>query len=172
MRRAASNAPRDRPAEVSSRSSLGREVRRGVTLMEAILVILILSGAAVASSFVLDGNWVANREVKDLTIEVAQTIDTARNAAIANRSNVRIRRTRINGSEQLEIVEAAGPFRGEQRRTVSLGENIRLRVRPSEIDFRADGTAARAAAWTVTQGRVSGQIVVTPTTGRVAVRLP
>ena len=172
MRRAASTAPRDRRAIDALRLSPNGVSRRGVTLMEAILVILILSGAAVASSFVLDGDWVANREVRDLTTEIAQTIDAARNSAIANRSSVRVRRTRINGTEQLEIVETAGPFRGEQRRTVVLGDNIRLRVRPSEIDFSADGTATRAASWTVTRGRVSGQIVVTPNTGRVTVRLP
>tara|TARA_R110002049_G_scaffold4601_5_gene32772 strand:- start:1073822 stop:1074325 length:504 start_codon:yes stop_codon:yes gene_type:complete len=150
----------------------GGTVRCGVTMIEAILVVLILSGAAIASSFVLDSNWVANRTVRYLTIDVSQTLDLARNTAIANRCTVRVRRTRVNNVEQLEITEAAGPFRGEQRGIVVLGDEIRLRVRPSEIVFAADGTVSRAATWTVTQGRVAGQIVVTPTTGQVTVRLP
>lgn len=146
--------------------------RRGVTLLEAILVILILSGAAVASSFVLDGNWVSDRVVKDLTIEVAQTVDAARNTAITNRCNVHVRRIRVNGFESLEISQDAGPHRGSQQHTIPLGDDLTIRARPSEIEFTANGTARRAATWIVTQGRVSGQIVVTPSTGRVTMQLP
>jgi hypothetical protein len=141
-------------------------------MIEAILVILVLSGAAIASSFVLDGNWLSNRAVKDLTIEVSQTLDAARNTAITNRCNVRVRRSRANGIEQLEITEDAGPHRGQQRRVVKLGSEVTLRTRPSEIEFTPNGTARRAATWIIAQGRVSGQIVVHPTTGRLTLQLP
>ena len=164
---------RRRESDAVNRQAKPRCIRRsGVTLLEALLVILVLSGAAIASSFVMDGNWITNRTVNDLTIDVAQTLDEARNTAIANKSNVRVQRLRQNGIEQLRIVAEAGPYRGESRRIVVLGSEVRLRVRPSEIVFAADGTAARAADWTVSQNRTSGQIIVSPTTGQVSTRLP
>ena len=49
--------------------------RGGVTMIEAILVILVLSGAAIASLFLLDGNWVSNHTVKDVTINISQTLE-------------------------------------------------------------------------------------------------
>jgi Tfp pilus assembly protein FimT len=146
--------------------------RPGVTLIEAVLVVVLLGAAAVGASFVIDSGWIASRTIHDLTHDTASTLRAARNTAITNHSDVHVRQTRQNGIDQLEIIELAGPFRAERRRRIPLSNEVRLTGRPAEIRFSADGSADRAASWYLEQGRVRSQIDVAPVTGQVVVRQP
>ena len=146
--------------------------RPGVTLIETIMVIVLLSAAAVTSSMLLDGQWVARRSVTSVTNEVAATLRAARNTAITNQTIVQVRRQRSRGIEQLLISEDAGPFGAGGTRTIELGSDIRLRGRPRTIEFRPTGSANRPLSWTVSRSRSRGTINVLPADGQVTQALP
>lgn len=146
--------------------------RFGVTLIEAIMVITLLAAATMASSFVFRSDWVARRGVTDVTNDVAETLLAARNTAVRNQASVRVRRTNFGGVEQLWIVEQAGPIRPGKTWLVDLGEQVKLSGSPIEIVFASAGTADRELEWQVSQGSVSGEIGVSPTSGKVTRILP
>lgn len=146
--------------------------RNGVTLIETLMVIALLAAAAVASSILLDGEWVARRGVTAVTNDVANSLISARNTAIANQATVRVRRLRRGGVEQLLITEDAGPFRTNKSWTVELGDDVRLRGVPREIQFTPTGTANRNLTWSISQSRSSGEVSVAPASGQVNRRLP
>ena len=146
--------------------------RRGVTLIEAIMVIVLLASAAVATSFAMDNQWMAERHVVASTHEVVKTLEAARNTAIMRRSAVRIRRQRVGGVEQLRIREDAGPLGPGKTWITELDPEIRLRGGPREIRFAPTGGANRALRWIVTESRTSAQVNVSPSNGRVTSRLP
>lgn len=146
--------------------------RPGVTLIETILVIALLAAAAVASSFLLDREWVPRRNVTAVTNDTANTLVTARNTAITNQTIVRVRRDRSRGTERLVITEDAGPYRQSKSWMVELGTDVRLRGNPAEIRFSPTGTAHRAASWSITQSRSRGEVNVAPASGQISRRLP
>ncbi len=146
--------------------------RRGVTLIEAIMVITLLAAAAATSSILFDGQWVAARSVTAVTNDVANTLITARNTAITNQATVRVRRQRQSGIETLLVTQDPGPFRTGNSWTVELDGSVRLGGGPREIQFSPTGTANRNLAWTITQSRTAGQVNVAPASGQVTRRLP
>ena len=146
--------------------------RIGVTMIETIMVIALLAAAAVASSILLDGEWVARRAVTAVTNDVANSFITARNSAITNQATVRVRRLRQRGVEQLMITEDAGPFRNNKSWIVDLGDDVRLGGSPTEIQFTPTGTANRSLTWSIRQSRSSGEASVAPASGQVNRRLP
>jgi Tfp pilus assembly protein FimT len=146
--------------------------RIGVTLIETLMVISLLAAAAVASSILLDGEWVARRGVTAVTNDVANSLITARNTAITNQATVRVQRSRRSGVEQLLITEDAGPFRSNKSWIVELGDNARIRGVPREIQFTPTGTANRSLTWSIRQSRSSGEVSVAPASGQVIRRLP
>jgi Tfp pilus assembly protein FimT len=147
-------------------------MRPGVSLIETIMVIALLAAAAVASSILMDGQWIARRTVTSTTNEVANSLILARNTAITNQAIVRVRRSRSRGVERLLFTEDAGPFRTTKTWVVDLGSEVRLRGTPAEIRFMPTGTANRGLSWTITQSRSSGQVAVAPASGQVSRRLP
>ena len=146
--------------------------RSGVTLIETIMVIALLAAAAVASTVMFRGGWVAQRNVTTATDDVANTLITARNTAITNQTIVRVRRLRVGGQERLVINENAGPFRPEKNWVVELGSDVRLRGIPRELEFTPVGTANRNLEWTISQASSTGQVTVSPASGQVIRKLP
>ncbi len=149
-----------------------RSTRRGVSLIEAVMVIVLLSAAAVTSSVMLDGQWVAKRSVTGVTDEIAQTLNAARNTAITNQAIIRVRRIRSGGIEQLVITEEAGPFGPGNLRTVELGSDVRVRGTPRQVRFNPTGTANRGTTWTIRKSRSSGAVNVSPSDGQVTRTYP
>jgi prepilin-type N-terminal cleavage/methylation domain-containing protein len=152
--------------------TLKNQQRRGVTLIETIMVITLLAAAAATGSILFDGQWVASRGVTAVTNDVANTLITARNTAITNQATVRVRRQRRSGIERLLVTQDPGPMRDGNSWTVELGREPRLRGGPREIRFTPTGTANRNLAWTITQSRTSGRVNVAPASGQVTRRLP
>lgn len=145
---------------------------RGVTLIETIMVIVLLSAAAIASSMMLDRQWVARRSVAAITGEVAQTLGAARNTAITNQATIRVRRLRRRGIEQLVVTELAGPLGPGRTRTVDLGDDVRLRGAPTEVLFTPTGGSNRGLNWTITRSQSTGQVNVSPADGHVTTVFP
>ena len=146
--------------------------RRGVTLIEAIMVVTLLSAAALACSFVLDRDWSSSRNVQQVTSHVSHVLLMARNTALANRADVEVRRVRNGNTEQIEIAEFAGPFRAERRSTFDLGDDIRISGSPSRIRFTPESTADRSLQWTIRQGNSSAEINLNATNTQLTTRLP
>ena len=146
--------------------------RDGVTLIETIMVIVLLSAGAVAGSMLLDGQWVPKRNVTGATNEIAELLRAARNTAITKQATVRVRRLRRGGIEQLVITEDAGPFGTGRTRTVELGGTIRVAGSPRQIRFNPTGSSNRALRWTVRQSRSAGEVNVSPTDGQVTRSVP
>ena len=136
------------------------------------MVITLLATAAASSLILMDSQWVARREVTLVTNEVADCLNTARSTAITNQATLSVRRVRVSGVEQLQITEAAGPFRAGNTWQVELGSDVRMSGAPREIRFAPTGTANRNLEWTITNSRTTGQVTVAPASGQVARRLP
>lgn len=153
-------------------SFLHRRHSPGVTLIEAIMVIALLATAAATSLILMDSQWIARREVTMVTNEVADCLGTARSTAIANQATLRVRRVRVSGIEQLQITEAAGPFRAGKTWQVELGSDVRMSGTPQEIRFAPTGTANRNLEWTITSSQSAGQVTVAAANGQVARQLP
>ncbi len=149
-----------------------RELRKGATLIEAIMVIALLAAAAVASSVLFDGDLVSRRRVAAATNHIAETLSIARNTAITNQATVRVQRARRKGMELLLISEDAGPFRSGKAWVFELGTEIRLAGKPSQIQFAPSGTADRSLSWIVSEAGSKGEISVVPTSGQINRRLP
>jgi prepilin-type N-terminal cleavage/methylation domain-containing protein len=152
--------------------SLQHRCRRGVTLIETIMVIVLLAAAAVTSSILLDGQWIARREVTAATNDVAAALIAARNTAITNRAAVRVRRLRNRGLEQLRITEDAGPFGTSKSWIIDLGGDLRLSGSPTEIQFLPTGTASNRLNWSIRQSRSLGRVQVAAASGQVNRQLP
>ena len=146
--------------------------RNGVTLIEAVMVVVLLSGSAVASSFVLKPRWSSERNVAGVTHHVADTLTMARNTSITNQADVRVERIRKDGQAMLQITEEAGPVRDEKVSFFELGTGVTVSGSPAEIRFSPMGTANRDLRWTIAQGGAVGEIRVSPTTGSVQSRVP
>ncbi|WP_442510772.1 pilus assembly FimT family protein [Novipirellula sp. SH528] len=146
--------------------------RNGVTLIEAVMVVVLLSASAVASSFVLRPRWSSERNVTGVIHHVADTLTMARNTSITNQADVRVQRIRKDGQAMLEITETAGPVRDEKVSFFELGPEVTVNGSPTEIRFSPMGTANRDLRWTITQGGVAGEVRVSPTTGSVQTRVP
>ncbi|WP_345327150.1 pilus assembly FimT family protein [Novipirellula rosea] len=146
--------------------------RNGVTLIEAVMVVVLLSASAVASSFVLRPRWSSELSVTGVTLHVADTLMMARNTAITNQADVRVQRIRKDGQTMLAITEAAGPIRDEKIAFFELGTEVTVTGSPTEIRFSPMGSADRDLRWTITQGGVAGEVRVSPTTGNVQSRVP
>ena len=140
-------------------------MRTGVTLIETILVLTLLAAASATGLILFDGQWSTRRNVTSATCDVANSLMTARNTAVNSQAVVRVRRDNRNGTAKLLITEQTGPYRDGRSWTFDLGSDVRLRGRPSEFQFRPDGTANRNVSWTVARSGVSGQIEVAPVTG-------
>lgn len=146
--------------------------RNGVTLIEAVMVVVLLSASAVASSFVLRPRWSTQRSVTGVIHHVAEALTMARNTSITNQAGIRVERIRKDGQAMLQITEVAGPIRDERVTWFELGPEVTVEGSPSEILFSPLGTANRDLRWRIIQGGVSGDVRVSPTTGKVQFQVP
>ena len=153
-------------------SAFHERLRRGITLIETIMVISVLAVAAVTSVVMFDGNWHSRRVATSATNDVANSLTTARNTAITNQATVAVRRMASGGIEHLLITEYAGPFRGSKSWVVELGQDIKVRGGPAEIQFSATGTANDRLQWTIENDGVIGVVSVAPASGQIQRQLP
>lgn len=141
----------------------------GVTLIETILVIMVLSLATVGGSFVLRGDWLQRRTTTDATSEIVQTLHAARNTAVMNQTNVNVRHLRVSGRERLQVVEAAGPVRAGNTWEVDLGSDVTIGGSPNQIQFQPTGTCDRSLQWNLGAAN-TGVVVVNGIDGRISSR--
>lgn len=144
--------------------------RNGVTLIETILVIMVLSLASVGGSFLLRGDWLQRRTTTDATSEIVQTLHAARNTAVLNQTNVSVRHLRIGGRERLQVTEAAGPARAGKTWDVDLGSDVTIGGSPIEIQFQPTGTCDRSLQWNLGAATTARVVVVSGIDGRISSR--
>ncbi|TWT83533.1 hypothetical protein CA13_49980 [Planctomycetes bacterium CA13] len=145
-----------------------RTNRHGVTLLEAVIVAVLVSGAAVATSFLMNPSWSHRPQVRATTTQIGQVLTMARNMAVKNQTTVIVRRD----TTELFVAEMAGPFRDQQERWISIGAECTLSGSPAEIRFSPMANADQTLRWNVSAGGVNGQVEVNPITGVVTTRLP
>ncbi|MGB7325590.1 MAG: hypothetical protein WBD31_12020 [Rubripirellula sp.] len=152
--------------------SIDQSIHKGVSLIETILVVMLLASAMVAGSFMLDGQWLSRRGATDLTNHVHETIAMSRNTAISHQTNVLVRHDNVGGHEVLTIAEEAGPFSPGKKWQVDLGEQLKISGSPTEIWFKATGSADRGLEWKISDGVTAGLVLVTAVDGNVTRKLP
>lgn len=135
--------------------------RRGVTLIEALLVVLILSAVAVAGSFSINTQFKPKQLVELDRQHVRQTLRQVQNTAIANRVDVDVViDTRDNA---LRIASAAGPVGPAVSQTIELDLQSRMRASTSRITFRPDGSVNRDLQLRFEQDRSNSEINISVT---------
>ena len=154
---------------VPSQSGSPIRRRRGVTLIEAIAVILLLSAAAATSVIYLDGNFLNRRGAAIATKHVGDTLMLARNTAVLHQTNVRVSRSidRDRGIEQLQITQEAGPVQDEKTWAIDLPEGTSVTGSDREIVFDPYGSADRELTWAVSHDDVSGKVNVSLVNSKV-----
>ncbi|MEM9585637.1 MAG: GspH/FimT family pseudopilin [Planctomycetota bacterium] len=141
--------------------------RRGVTLIEAILVLVVLATAATVGSFTFQSDWVAGRRVNDLSAELAGLLREARNTAIATGAAVQVTTNRSGGNIEFELIQSAGPLGPEQRWTVPLQTPLRVDTSSRSITFQPSGGADRTLRITVRSDGVADVVEVDAVHGQV-----
>lgn len=159
--------------------SLGRLLARprfrgrcGVTLIEVVLVVLILGGAAVATSFKMDNQWTDRRDSRASTYDLSRLITLARNTAIEKQTTVRVSYSGSAGANQITIDEAPGPLTPGRQWSTQLSNRVSVQGRPSSIQFLADGSANSSLQWNVACNGVAGEIRVSPVGGAIQTKAP
>lgn len=142
--------------------------KNGVTLIETILVIMVLSLASVGGLFLLQGDWWQRRTTTNATSEIVQTLHAARNSAVMNQTNVNVRHVRINGRERLQVIEAAGPVRAGKTWEVDLGDRVSIGGSPNEIQFQPTGTCDQSLQWNLDAFTTARVVVVSGIDGRIS----
>ncbi len=146
--------------------------RRGVSLIEVIMVIIVLAAAALSTSVMFDPEWSPRRNVTAVTNDVANALVTARNTAITSQTTVRVQRQRVDDIETLTITEDPGPFRSGKVWVIELGGDATLSGASADVEFRSTGTADRSLQWKIDQSNSSGRVNVAPASGQVTRTLP
>lgn len=149
-----------------------RHTRYGVTLIETILVIALLAAAGVSGLVLFDNQWTARQGAKQVTIDVAGALKSARNTSINSQAAVRVTRNVKDGRQRLVIVQETGPYRNGSSREIDLGAKARISGSPTTIQFAPDGTAHRGLSWKIAQQSVAGKVTVAPVSGQVTRTLP
>ncbi len=149
-----------------------RQHRRGVTLLEAILVVLILGAAAVATSFTLNGSSAGRRESRNSTLDVSRMLTQARNTAMQQRTTVRVSYSTVLGINQISVVEDPGPITAGRTWSTMLSPNVKVAGKPNEIQFKADGSANSSLSWSIAADQSVGQIAVAPVGGVIEHQVP
>lgn len=146
--------------------------RKGVTLIEVVLVVMILGAAAVATSFKTDNQWMDRRESRSATYDVSRLVSLARNTAIEKQTTVLISYSGRLGSTQINIVEDPGPLTAGRKWSTQLSNQVSVQGSPSSIQFRPDGSANSALKWGVVTNGVQGEITVSPVGGTIQTKAP
>jgi hypothetical protein len=141
----------------------GIVLRRAVTLIEAIAVILLLSAAAATSMIYLDNDFLSRRTASAATIQVGEVLQLARNTAISHQTHVRVSR----GSTDLIIHQEAGPVEPERTWLIDLPAGTRIDGSARQIVFGPIGSANRDLSWGVHHGDAYGKIDVSPVSGKI-----
>ncbi|MEM9825659.1 MAG: prepilin-type N-terminal cleavage/methylation domain-containing protein [Planctomycetota bacterium] len=144
--------------------------RRGVTLIEVILVITVLAAAATIGAVRVSGDFGGQREVDGCTNLLLQSARFARSAAIRNQATVVLSTQRVDGEDALVILENAGPLGPGREMRIPLSS--RVRVNPRSAEFRMNGSARNQVEWTISASPSSGAsnpettVRLNPITGR------
>lgn len=144
--------------------------RRGVTLIEALMVITILAASAAAGVYRVSNRHGAARENLMASQLITQLLHQARVTAIAKQADVTVRRRFISdqklGSQiipahwTIDIVQSPSPIptlegtTGVARATpmstsVPISAEVRITGSPSVLQFNSSGSSNRAAQWRV-----------------------
>lgn len=153
-------------------SKCSRESRRAVTLVEAILVIIVLSIAAATGLVAFDPGFMARQAVVMETKNLGETLRGIRNTAMLHKTRIRIRRVRARDGDQIEVHELAGPMRDERHSVIPIDSGLRASGTSGWVAFRPDGTLSRRLQLSVYQSTVRGEVAVSPVTGTITTDLP
>jgi hypothetical protein len=137
--------------------------RRAVTLIEAIAVVLLLSAAAATSMVYLDADFLSRRTASAATIQVGEVLVLARNTAISNQTQCRVRRD----TGGLTIAQDAGPLQSQRTWEIELPAGTRINGTARQIVFQPTGSANRDIRWVVQHGDSEGTVTVSPINGNV-----
>ncbi len=146
--------------------------RTGVALIEAILVIIVLSLAATAGMIHFDSGFTGRRSVAIETKNLEESLRSVRNTAIMNKTIIRVRQVRTRTGYQLEILESAGPMRDGRQTFVSLQQDLQLTGTSGWVEFRPDGTLSRELRLSIAIRSVRGTLWVNPVNGDISTSLP
>jgi Tfp pilus assembly protein FimT len=165
--------------------------RNGVTLVEALMVIMVLATAATMGVFRASPDRGVSKEIQATAELIGQTLRVARNLAVQKQTDVVLSHRfqppiRLAGQTKpahwvMETRELPGPMpslvgrsgavRAPMQMIVELSPAIELQGDFETVTFLADGSCDRSAIWTVTsqdrqhRGGHDVRLVLDPVTG-------
>lgn len=158
-------------------------MRQGVTLIEALMVVLVVTAAFVAAPRVSQG-WMQTTALDGDEQTVLHTLRLARETAIQSAGDVviqRVQRLHPDGTTRfaLELQLSPGPYsdngswHGAGGNTATrfmdhpfwMSSDVAIRQGPNQFRFHPDGTADRDVSWVITLEGVNKTVNVLGTSG-------
>lgn len=155
-----------------SRDRRGKLNKKGITLLELIIVLVII---AIGATLLVPGigRWIPNYRLRGATRDVVSTLRTAQMKAISTNTEYRVRfidaKSYILEYRTTSTITPWLPEGPEQR----LPEGIEFTTHPRIFSFNPDSTARLAEALTIKNVKDSTRtITLTTSTGRIRVDPP
>lgn len=144
--------------------------RRGVTLLEAVLAVVILSVAMVATSLVIGPSFQASTAARISTADAAGRLRLARQTAIAQQAIVDVELVGSRGRQQLVMTVQPNSFDSGSQSSWLVEPKLQITGTPTKLRFAPTGDADTSLRWTVSaadshrdiQVQAAGGIIRTP----------
>lgn len=144
--------------------------RRGVTLLEAVLAVVILSVAMVATSLVIGPSFQSATAARISSADVAGRLRLSRQTAIVQQAFVDVELIGRRGRQQLVMTVQPNAFDSGSQSSWLVEPNLQITGTPTKLRFAPTGDADTSLRWTVSaadsqrdiQVQAAGGMIRTP----------
>lgn len=137
-------------------------VRQGVTLVEVIMVIIVLSVSAMIVPIGFDGQWNAERQLSADTSNMRQSLRLARDSAILHQASTTVSLDR-SGDQRLLVQQSATASSPAKTWEVWLDTDTDIRFSNASITFTPNGLADRNLEVRMSQDQSRASLTVSVT---------
>ncbi len=123
--------------------------RRGVTLLEAVLAVVILSAAMVATSLTIGPSFQASTATRISTSDASGLLRLARQHAIVKQTVVDVELIGRAGRQSIVITVPPNSFDTGSQSAWPIEADLQITGTPSKIRFAPTGDADASLQWTV-----------------------
>lgn len=134
--------------------------RRGVTLLEAVLAVVILSVAMLATSLVIGPSFQASTTTRISASDAAGLLRLARQHAIAKQAFVDVELTGSRSRQRIVMTVAPNSFDPGTQSSWPVEPTSQITGGPAKIRFAPTGDADLSLHWTVSSGDARREIRV------------
>jgi len=142
--------------------------RHGVTLLEAILAVVVLSTAMVATSMTIGPSFLSSTATRNVVSDEAGLLRLARQEAILKKTPVDVELLGRPGRQRLLLTVQANSFDPGSITPWPVDPLVQITGSPNRIRFLATGDADRSLRWECISGNSQRTVQVQAAGGRIS----